>query len=120
MTGSQGADPTLRLLLGKEKRFQMGKKGYILGIDQGTTGSRVILFNHEGMVHSMAYRELRQIYPHPGWVEHDPVEIWTSVRDCMTQALKEGRVEPKEIQGIGITNQRESTILWERDTGLSA
>ena len=95
----------------------MGKKGYILAIDQGTTGSRVILFNHEGMVHSMAYRELRQIYPQPGWVEHDPVEIWTSVRDCMAQALKEGRVEPKEILGIGITNQRESTILWERDTG---
>jgi glycerol kinase len=95
----------------------MGKKGYILAIDQGTTGSRVILFNHEGMVHSMAYRELRQIYPQPGWVEHDPVEIWTSVRDCMAQALSEGRVEAKEILGIGITNQRESTILWERDTG---
>jgi glycerol kinase len=95
----------------------MGKKGYILAIDQGTTGSRVILFNHEGMVHSMAYRELRQIYPQPGWVEHDPDEIWTSVRDCIAQALREGRAEPTEILGIGITNQRESTILWERDTG---
>jgi len=95
----------------------MGKKGYILAIDQGTTGSRVILFNHEGMVHSMAYRELRQIYPQPGWVEHDPLEIWSSVRDCMAQAMEEGRVEPREILGIGITNQRESTILWERDSG---
>ncbi len=95
----------------------MGKKGYILAIDQGTTGSRAILFNHEGMVHSMAYRELRQIYPQPGWVEHDPLEIWSSVRDCIAQALKEGRVEPGEVLGIGITNQRESTILWERDTG---
>ncbi len=66
------------------------KKGYILAIDQGTTGSRVILFNHEGMVHSMAYRELRQIYAQPGWVEHDPLEIWSSVRDCMAQALQEG------------------------------
>jgi glycerol kinase len=95
----------------------MGKKGYILAIDQGTTGSRVILFNYEGMVHSMAYRELRQIYPQPGWVEHDPQEIWNSVRECMIQALDEGRVKPKEILGIGITNQRESTILWERDSG---
>ena len=115
--GPQGPDPALRPQPRKETRRQMEKKGYILAIDQGTTGSRVILFNHDGMVHSMAYRELRQIYPQPGWVEHDPVEIWTSVRDCMAQALEEGRVEPKEILGIGITNQRESTILWERDTG---
>lgn len=95
----------------------MAKKGYILAIDQGTTGSRAILFNHDGMVHSMAYRELRQIYPHPGWVEHDPLEIWSTVRECIEQALKEGRVQPEEVLGIGITNQRESTILWERDSG---
>ena len=95
----------------------MGKKGYIMAIDQGTTGSRVILFGHDGMVHSMAYRELRQIYPHPGWVEHDPLEIWGSVRECMAEALREGGVDPREIRGIGITNQRESTIVWERDTG---
>src|SRR4030042_436656 len=93
------------------------KKGYILAIDQGTTGSRVILFNHGGLVHAMADRELRQIYAQPGWVEHDPLEIWGSVRDCMAQAMREGRVQPGEIQGIGITHQRESTILWERDSG---
>jgi glycerol kinase len=95
----------------------MRKPGYIMSIDQGTTGSRVILFNHDGEIHSMAYRGLRQIYPKPGWVEHDPMEIWNSVRECMDEALMTGGVTPKEILGIGITNQRESTILWERDTG---
>jgi len=95
----------------------MKKPGYIMSIDQGTTGSRVILFNHEGEIHSMAYRELKQIYPNPGWVEHNPMEIWNSVRDCMYEALSTGNVDPKEILGIGITNQRESTVLWERDTG---
>ncbi len=95
----------------------MKKKGYILSIDQGTTGSRVILFNHDGDVHSMAYRNLRQIYPQPGWVEHDPAEIWQTVRECIDEALSKGSVRADEIAGIGITNQRESTILWERDTG---
>lgn len=93
------------------------KKGYILAIDQGTTGSRVILFNHAGEVHSMAYRELSQIFPKPGWVEHDPLEIWNSVKECMSTALTDGKVSPKDVLAIGITNQRESTILWERDTG---
>jgi glycerol kinase len=95
----------------------MKKRGYILAIDQGTTGSRVILFDHDGTVHSMAYRELRQIYPHPGWVEHDPLEIWEGVRACIQEALSAGKVEPREVLGIGITNQRESTILWEKDSG---
>jgi len=93
------------------------KKGYILAIDQGTTGSRVILFNHVGEIHSMAYRELRQIFPKPGWVEHDPLEIWSSVKECMSTALRDGKVSAKEVLAVGITNQRESTILWERDTG---
>ncbi len=93
------------------------KKGYILAIDQGTTGTRVILFTHSGEVHSMAYREIRQIYTNPGWVEHDPIEIWESVLACAESALKGGGVTPKDIVVIGITNQRESTILWERETG---
>jgi glycerol kinase len=93
------------------------KKGYILAIDQGTTGSRVILFNHAGEIHSMAYRELGQIFPKPGWVEHDPWEIWDSVKQCMSAALSEGHASPKEVLAVGITNQRESTILWEKDTG---
>ncbi len=95
----------------------MSKKGCIMAIDQGTTGTRVILFNHDAEIRSMAYREIRQIYPNPGWVEHDPIEIWESVAGCVKEALKIGKVDPKEVLGIGITNQRESTILWERDTG---
>jgi glycerol kinase len=95
----------------------MGKKNYVLAIDQGTTGTRVILFDRKAEIHSMAYRELRQIYPHPGWVEHDPVEIWESVAACMAEALKKGNTSASEIAAIGITNQRESTILWNSDTG---
>ncbi len=95
----------------------MGEKSYILAIDQGTTGTRVILFNRRGEIHSMAYREIRQFYPNPGWVEHDPLEIWESVRGCMEQALKEGGVSAREVAAIGITNQRESTILWDRKDG---
>ncbi len=94
----------------------MNKK-YVMAIDQGTTGTRVILFNHDGAIHSMAYREIRQIYPNPGWVEHDPDEIWQTVLECTEEACKQGNAEPGEIAAIGITNQRESTILWERDTG---
>jgi glycerol kinase len=93
------------------------KKKYVMAIDQGTTGTRVILFDHDGAIHSMAYREIKQIYPHPGWVEHDPDEIWQTVLQCTEEACKEGNAEPAEIAAIGITNQRESTILWEKDTG---
>ncbi len=95
----------------------MGRNGYIMAIDQGTTGTRVILFNHGGEVHAMAYREIRQIYPQPGWVEHDPDEIWRTVLECAGEALRKGGVGVREVKGIGITNQRESTILWRRDTG---
>jgi glycerol kinase len=95
----------------------MGNQKYIVAIDQGTTGTRVILFNREAEIHSMAYRELRQIYPHPGWVEHDPVEIWESVAACIAEALKKGNASPSDVAAIGITNQRESTILWNKDTG---
>jgi glycerol kinase len=95
----------------------MNGKGYIMAIDQGTTGTRVILFNHNAEICSMAYREIRQIYPNPGWVEHDPVEIWGSVVGCIQEALKNEGISPKEIRGIGITNQRESTILWRKDDG---
>ena len=95
----------------------MDKKGYIMAIDQGTTGTRVILFNHNAEIRSMAYREIRQIYPNPGWVEHDPAEIWESVVSCIQEAIKNEGIDPREVLGIGITNQRESTILWKRDDG---
>lgn len=95
----------------------MIKKGYIIAIDQGTTGTRVILFNHKGEIVSMAYREIKQIYPEPGWVEHDPMEIWDSVVACTKEVFKKGKVSPGELVALGVTNQRESTILWEKDSG---
>jgi glycerol kinase len=92
-------------------------KKYVMAIDQGTTGTRVILFNHDGAIHSMAYREITQYFPNPGWVEHDPDEIWDTVVTCAREACTQGKVDPGEIAAIGITDQRESTILWEKDTG---
>lgn len=96
----------------------MDKTGYIMAIDQGTTSTRAILFNHRGEVHSMGSKEIKQIYPQPGWVEHDPIDVWQSVLDCAQEALKKGHANIDQVRGIGITNQRESTVLWERDTGL--
>ena len=94
------------------------EKRFILAIDQGTTGTRVILFDHGGEVHSSAYREIRQLYPYPGWVEHDPIEYWETIQWCTDAALREGKISVDEIAAIGITDQRETTILWDRKTGL--
>ncbi|MCY0868956.1 MAG: glycerol kinase GlpK [Desulfurococcus sp.] len=90
---------------------------YILAIDQGTTGTRAILFNREGLPVSMAYKEHRQIYPKPGWVEHDPLEIWINTKAVVSEVIKSSRVNPKEIQAIGITNQRETVVVWDPETG---
>ncbi len=92
-------------------------KKYILTIDQGTTGSRVILFNHEGQAAFSAYREIRQIYPNPGWVEHDPDEYVSSVLACAEEVFLRSGIIPAQIEAIGITNQRETTILWDRESG---
>jgi glycerol kinase len=92
-------------------------KKYIMAIDQGTTGTRVIFFNHDGRVCSTAYREIRQIYPNPGWVEHDPAEYWDTTMECSKEAMTKGGIDASEIAAIGITCQRETTILWEKDTG---
>lgn len=91
-------------------------KGYVLAIDQGTTGSRVMILNHKGQVVGSAYSEFPQIYPQPGWVEHDPEVIWNTTFGIMKKALDTSYVQPEEIVSIGITNQRETTVLWERDT----
>ena len=91
---------------------------YILAIDQGTTSSRAILFNHERDIVSVAQKEFTQIFPHPGWVEHDANEIWLSVLSCIATCIKEAKIEPKQVSGIGITNQRETTVVWNKDTGL--
>lgn len=90
---------------------------YILAIDQGTTGSRAFIFNKQGRIVSSAYKEFRQIYPALGWVEHNPEDIWRSVEFVTKRALVRKNIKPEDIAAIGITNQRETTILWERKTG---
>lgn len=92
-------------------------KQYILALDQGTTSSRAIIFDKKGNVISNCQKEFTQIFPKPGWVEHDPIEIWQTQKDMAVAAMKKARVKPEEIASIGITNQRETTILWERETG---
>ena len=95
----------------------MGKK-YIMALDQGTTSSRCILFDHEGNICGMAQKELTQIYPQPGWVEQNPREIWSTQLSVLTEALAVTGAMPEDIEGIGITNQRETTIVWNRFTGV--
>ena len=90
---------------------------YILAFDQGTTSSRAIIFDRAGRVVSVAQREFRQIYPQPGWVEHDPEEIWESQIGVAREAIGEAGITPSQIAAIGITNQRETAILWDRTTG---
>ena len=90
---------------------------YILAIDQGTTGSRAFVFDRQGRILSSAYREFAQIFPRPGWVEHNPEDIWYSVEFVTKRALAQKNIKPAEIGAIGITNQRETTILWDRKTG---
>ena len=90
---------------------------FILALDQGTSSSRSIVFDESGQMVSMAQREFRQIYPKPGWVEHDPREIWATQRDTALEALAKAKLAAKDISAIGITNQRETTIVWNRKTG---
>jgi glycerol kinase len=90
---------------------------YILALDQGTTSSRAILFNKAGMIAATAQHEFTQFYPQTGWVEHDPIEILTSQMGCAVEALGKAGARPRDVAAIGITNQRETTIVWERATG---
>ena len=90
---------------------------YVMALDQGTTSSRCILFNHAGDICGMAQREFEQIYPKPGWVEHNPMEIWSTQYAVMSEAMALVGAKPKDIAGIGITNQRETTIVWDKETG---
>lgn len=92
-------------------------KKYILSLDQGTTTSRAILFDNKGRVVSMAKKEFRQIYPRPGWVEHDPLEIWSSQMSVISEVTARAGVEGRDILALGITNQRETAVLWDRRTG---
>ncbi len=89
---------------------------YILSLDQGTTGSRAFIFNAQGRVVASSYKEFKQYYPKPGWVEHDAQEIWESIEAVIRKALADARIDPKAIAAIGITNQRETTVLWDKRT----
>jgi glycerol kinase len=90
---------------------------YILALDQGTTSSRAILFDEDGTIAAVAQHEFEQLYPQPGWVEHDPMEILTSQMSCAVEALGTIGARPRDVAAIGITNQRETAIVWERETG---
>ena len=90
---------------------------YIAAIDQGTTSTRFMVFDHGGNVIAVDQKEHEQIYPKPGWVEHDPLEIWKRTQEVIAGALNKGGINPKDIAAIGITNQRETTVVWDKQTG---
>ena len=90
---------------------------YVLALDQGTTSSRAIVFDEEGRAVASAQREFAQHYPQPGWVEHDPREIYSTQRDTAREAMRKANVPLKELMAVGITNQRETTLLWDRQSG---
>ena len=94
----------------------MNKK-YILSLDQGTTSSRAILFDRKGNIAGSSQKEFKQIYPHPGWIEHNPIEIWETQYNAAKEAIENAGADPSEIASIGITNQRETTVVWEKTTG---
>src|SRR5215469_1106872 len=89
----------------------------VAAIDQGTTSTRCIVFGRRGEIIARAQKEHRQIYPQPGWVEHDAMEIWRSTEEVIDAALAAGRVAPSTLAAVGITNQRETSILWDRASG---
>ena len=90
---------------------------FIAAIDQGTTSSRCMLFDAAGAIVSVAQKEHRQIYPRPGWVEHDPLEIWANVQEVIAGALAKAGATAADIAAVGITNQRETTVVWEKASG---
>src|SRR5579862_4379134 len=90
---------------------------FILALDQGTTSSRAIIFDQDGAIRGVAQKEFRQIFPQAGWVEHDPREIWSSQLEVARGALSMAGLKAGDIEAIGITNQRETTVLWDRRTG---
>lgn len=92
-------------------------KKYILSLDQGTTSSRAILFDHDGSIVGVAQKEFKQIYPQPGWVEHDALEIWSTQYAMAAEVLQQNQIKASEVAALGITNQRETTVIWDRKTG---
>lgn len=108
---------TLKSLGVKKFKKEGGRMKYIVALDQGTTSSRAIVFDHEQNIVAVGQKEFKQIYPKPGWVEHDPMEIWATQYGVLQEALIKAGITMADIAGIGITNQRETTIVWEKDTG---
>lgn len=96
---------------------ETNKKSYVIALDQGTTSSRCVIFDNEANVKDIVQKEFTQIYPQPGWVEHDPMEIYASQYSVLTEAVARCGIRPYHIKAIGITNQRETTIVWDKNTG---
>ena len=92
-------------------------KNYLMALDQGTTSSRCVIFDNKGQTIASASKEFTQYFPHEGWVEHDANEIWESQLYCARETLKRAALAPEDIAAIGITNQRETTIVWDKTTG---
>ncbi|MFW6213625.1 MAG: FGGY family carbohydrate kinase, partial [Spirochaetota bacterium] len=90
---------------------------YIMAFDAGTTSNRAILFDHDGEIINVAQQEFPQIYPKPGWVEHDPLDIWSTQSGVARQVIEKAGIKPADVAAIGITNQRETAVVWEKDTG---
>ena len=95
----------------------LGRMKYLLALDQGTTSSRALVFGTDGRIAATAQREFAQSYPRPGWIEHDPALIWTSLRDAAEEALRAAGLQAADVMAVGITNQRETTVIWERKSG---
>ena len=93
------------------------EKKYVVSLDQGTTSSRAIIFNYDGKIVGTSQREFTQHYPQAGWVEHDPMEIWATQSSVLTEALAKSGIHSDEIAALGITNQRETTVVWDKKTG---
>jgi len=90
---------------------------YVLSLDQGTTSSRAILFDKQGQIAGTAQHEFKQIYPNTGWVEHDPFEILTSQLSAAVEVMGKTRARPRDVAALGITNQRETVVVWDRESG---
>ena len=90
---------------------------YIIALDQGTTSSRAVLFNEKGGIKGIAQKEFTQIFPRSGWVEHDPGEIWNTQNEVLHKVVRDHAIKPSEVVALGITNQRETTVIWDRKTG---
>lgn len=95
----------------------MTEKRFVMAIDQGTTSSRAILFDHAGQIVSVGQKEHEQIFPKAGWVEHNPIEIWDNIRECVADALQKAEANRHEVAAVGITNQRETVVVWDKNTG---